>query len=166
MRDPVWVDLGHRPDPTVLSEVPGGETWDLLQSLGAGHDESFCTRLASLAYNALERCASCVPQSGVSLPLAPGPGGGCRPHKGVSGMRPIDTIVAVPGGGSAVLRWVTSPAEVGRYLDAGVIVETELETARACGAWFDDPDDAEEAFEAAEDPAVFGAAEGANRAPS
>ena len=81
-------------------------------------------------------------------------------------MRPIDTIVTALGGRSAGLRRVRSPAEVGHALEAGVIVETDPATARACGAWFDDPVDAEEAFEAAEDPAVFGAEEGTDRAPS
>ncbi len=81
-------------------------------------------------------------------------------------MTRIDTIVEGPGGRALPLRRATSPEEVGRALEAGVIVETDLDTALACGAWFDDPEDAEEAFEAAEDPAVFGGPEGAGHGPS
>ncbi len=71
-------------------------------------------------------------------------------------MKRMDGIVRAPGGQAAPLRRATTPEEVGRALEAGVIVETDPATARACGAWIEDCDEAEEAFEAAEDPADFG----------
>ncbi len=72
----------------------------------------------------------------------------------------IDAIVEGPGGRAAPLRRAAGPEEVGRALEPGVIVETDLATAIECGAWLDGTDDPLEAFEAAEDPAVFGAPEG------
>ncbi len=81
-------------------------------------------------------------------------------------MRPADAVVEAPGGRFAPLRRATSPEEVGRAIAVGVIVETDPDTAVACGACFDDPEDAEEAFDAAEDPAVFGNEEGAGCVPS
>lgn len=70
-------------------------------------------------------------------------------------MRWADRVARAPGGGFAPLRRAKSPDEVGAALEPGVIVETDLETALACGAWFEDADAAEEAFEAAEDPSDF-----------
>lgn len=81
-------------------------------------------------------------------------------------MRSIDAIVEAPGGKAAPLRRAKTPEEVGRALGAGVIVETDLATALECGAWRDDAVDAGEAFEASEDPAVFGGPEGSGRASS
>ncbi len=68
VRDLVRAALRHRPDRIVLGEVRGGEAWDLLQALNTGHEGSLSTLHASSAYNALKRCASCVLQSGISLP--------------------------------------------------------------------------------------------------
>lgn len=70
-------------------------------------------------------------------------------------MKRADRIVQAPGRGFALLRRATSPDEVGRSLEPGVMVETDLETALACGAWFEDAEAAEEAFEATEDPSDF-----------
>lgn len=71
-------------------------------------------------------------------------------------MKRTDGVVRAPGGRSAPLRRAATPEEVGLALEPGVVVETDLETAVACGAWFDDIEAAEEAFEAAEDPYDFG----------
>lgn len=65
-------------------------------------------------------------------------------------------IVRAPDGRAAPLRRVDSAEHVGRAIRPGVIVEVDLETADACGAWPEDCLDAAEAFEAAEDPADFG----------
>ena len=71
-------------------------------------------------------------------------------------MKRMDGIMRAPGGGSASLRIAATPDRVGRALDAVVIVATGLATARACGAWIEDPEEAKEAFESADDPADFG----------
>ena len=67
-----------------------------------------------------------------------------------------DGVVRAPGGRGAPLRRASGPDQVGRAIRPGVIVETDLATAQACGAWREDCTDAEEAFEAAQDPADFG----------
>ena len=61
-----------------------------------------------------------------------------------------------PGGLLAPLTRADDPDRIGRSIRPGVIVETDLTTAEVCGAWVDDCLEAEEAFEAAEDPAGFG----------
>ncbi len=80
-------------------------------------------------------------------------------------MRRTDGIVRAPGGALAPLRHATTPDEVGRALEAGVIVETDLDTARGCGAWIEDCDEPDEAFEATEDPADLGGEEGVGDGP-
>lgn len=70
-------------------------------------------------------------------------------------MRRGDGFAHAPGGDLVPLRYASSPEEVGVALKPGVIVETDLESAEACGAWFEDADSAEIAFEAAEDPSDF-----------
>lgn len=70
-------------------------------------------------------------------------------------MRRGDRFAHAPGGGLAPLRYASSPEEVGIALKPGLIVETDLESAQACGAWFEDADSAEVAFKAAEDPSDF-----------
>lgn len=77
-------------------------------------------------------------------------------------MRRVDGTARAPGGRMAPLRRARTAEEVGQALSPGVIVETDLATAEACGAWLDDVD-AAEAFEAATDPADFG--EGAGNGP-
>ena len=77
-------------------------------------------------------------------------------------MRRADGTVRAPGGRMAPLRRARTAENVGQALEPGVIVETDLATAEACGAWLDDVD-AAEAFEAATDPADFG--EGADDGP-
>ena len=70
MRDLVRAALRHRPDRIVVGEVRGGEAWDLLQALNTGHGGALSTLHANSAYNALQRCASCVLQSGIELPYS------------------------------------------------------------------------------------------------
>ena len=77
-------------------------------------------------------------------------------------MKREDGTVRAPGGRMAPLRRARTAENVGQALEPGVIVETDLATAEACGAWLDDVD-AAEAFEAAMDPADFG--EGAGDGP-
>ncbi|MCY4594636.1 MAG: hypothetical protein OXC19_07520 [Bryobacterales bacterium] len=77
-------------------------------------------------------------------------------------MRRADGTARAPGGRIAPLRRARTADEVGQALEPGVVVETDLATAEACGAWLDDVD-AAEAFEAATDPADFG--EGADDGP-
>lgn len=75
-------------------------------------------------------------------------------------MKRMDNVVWTPSGRAAPLRRATTPGEVGRALEAGVIVETDVATALACGACIEDCDEADQAFEATEDPADFGGVEG------
>ena len=70
-------------------------------------------------------------------------------------MKRIDGYVRAPGGRLAPLRRTTDPEGVGVALAPGLIVETDPVTADSCGAWQDDTETAEEAFEAAEDPSDF-----------
>ena len=65
-----------------------------------------------------------------------------------------------PGGLIVPLSRADDPEQVGRSIRPGVIVETDLATAENCGAWVDDCLEAEEALEAAEDPAGFGGGTG------
>lgn len=65
-----------------------------------------------------------------------------------------------PGGLLVPLSRAADPDQVGRSIRPGVIVETDFASAEACGAWVDDCLEAEEAFEAAEDPAGFGGGTG------
>ena len=74
-------------------------------------------------------------------------------------MKRTDGRVHAPGGRFAPLRRAANPEEVGLALEPGVVVETDLRTALACGALYDDTE-AEEAFEAAEDPSDFWDREG------
>ena len=75
-------------------------------------------------------------------------------------------VTRAPGGRAAPIRRAQSPDELGRALRPGVIVETDMGTAEACGAWAEDCLDAAEAFEASEDPATFGKREeGSDGAP-
>ena len=71
-------------------------------------------------------------------------------------MKRPDRIARAPGGRPAPLVRVSRAGDVGRAVRPGVIVEVEPEAAEACGAWAEDCIDAEEAFDAAEDPADFG----------
>ena len=71
-------------------------------------------------------------------------------------MKPGERIVRASGGRAAPLRQASTPAQVGRALEAGVIVETDPLTAEACGACLEDCADFEEALAAAEAPAEFG----------
>lgn len=65
------------------------------------------------------------------------------------------------GGGQAPVLRAETPEEVGRLLlEAGAVIETDPETAAACGACADDCISAEEAFEAAADPFDFGSGGG------
>ena len=70
-------------------------------------------------------------------------------------MKRIDGYVRAPGGRLAPLRRAADPEGVGVALAPGVIVETDPDTADSCGAWHDDPESAEQAYEAAEDPSDF-----------
>lgn len=70
-------------------------------------------------------------------------------------MKGPDRIVRAPGGVAALLRSVPDPDEVGVAVEPGVIVEVDRRTAEDCGAWIEDCVAADEAFEAAEDPADF-----------
>lgn len=71
-------------------------------------------------------------------------------------MKLPDGIARAPGGRHAPLVRISRKDEVGPAIRPGVIVEVEPDAAAACGAWAEDCIDAEEAFEAAEDPADFG----------
>jgi pilus assembly protein CpaF len=68
VRDLLETALRHRPDRTIVGEVPGGEAFDLLQALNTGHAGSVCTLHANSARQALTRFADCVLQSGIELP--------------------------------------------------------------------------------------------------
>lgn len=70
-------------------------------------------------------------------------------------MKRTTRLVRAPSGQLAPMRRAMTPEQVGQALEPGVVVEADLETALACGAWFDDIDAAEVAFEAAEDPSDF-----------
>ncbi len=76
-----------------------------------------------------------------------------------------DGFARAPGGLFAPLRRAPDPDQAGRAIRPGVIVEMDLATAEACGAWMDDCLDAGEAFEAAEDPADFGESAGGSDGP-
>lgn len=65
-------------------------------------------------------------------------------------------LASGPGGRPVPLRRAATPAEVGRALRPGVLVEASPATAAACGAWVEDCLAAEEALAAAEHPAAFG----------
>jgi pilus assembly protein CpaF len=52
----------------LLGEVRGGEAFDLLQLLDAGHSGTLSTIHANSAKQALARFTSCVLESGVGLP--------------------------------------------------------------------------------------------------
>ena len=67
-------------------------------------------------------------------------------------MKQTDGYVRAPGGRLAPLRRAASPEALGQALEPGVVVETDPVTAADCGAWYDDTETAEQAFEAAEDP--------------
>jgi pilus assembly protein CpaF len=68
VRDLLKAALRHRPDRIVLGEIRGGEAFDLLQLLNTGHAGTLSTIHANSAKQGLTRFASCVLQSGVSLP--------------------------------------------------------------------------------------------------
>jgi pilus assembly protein CpaF len=70
VRDLLKAALRHRPDRIVLGEIRGGEAFDLLQLLNTGHAGTLSTIHANSAKQGLTRFASCVLQSGVSLPYA------------------------------------------------------------------------------------------------
>lgn len=71
-------------------------------------------------------------------------------------MKRSTALTRGPGGRLVALTRAADPGHVGRSIRPGVIVETDSITAEVCGAWVDDCLEAEEAFEAAEDPAGFG----------
>src|SRR3989442_10643285 len=68
IRDLLKASLRHRPDRIILGEIRGGEAFDLLQLLNAGHSGSLSTVHATSAKQGLARFTSCVLQSGVDLP--------------------------------------------------------------------------------------------------
>ncbi len=72
-------------------------------------------------------------------------------------MKRPDGITKAPGGRFAPLVRVDRAEEVGLAIRPGVIVEVDAATAEDCGACREDCLDAEEAFEASEDPADFDA---------
>ena len=68
IRDLVRATLRHRPDRILVGEVRGGEAFDLLQALNAGHAGTLSTIHANGAAQALKRFTWCVLQSGVDVP--------------------------------------------------------------------------------------------------
>lgn len=80
-------------------------------------------------------------------------------------MKRPDDLVRGPGGILVPLSRATSPDQVGRRIRPGLVVEMDAAMAEACGAWVDDCLEAEEAFEAAEDPAEFGDSAGGGNGP-
>jgi pilus assembly protein CpaF len=68
IRELLKASLRHRPDRLILGEIRGGEAFDLLQLLNAGHSGSLSTVHATSARQGLARFTSCVLQSGVDLP--------------------------------------------------------------------------------------------------
>jgi pilus assembly protein CpaF len=68
MRDLLKATLRLRPDRILLGEVRGGEAFDLLQALNAGHAGTLATLHANSAGQAIARFTTCVLQSGVELP--------------------------------------------------------------------------------------------------
>ena len=71
-------------------------------------------------------------------------------------MKRSTAVVRGPAGLLVPLSHAADPDQVGRLIRPGVVVETDLATAEACGAWVDDCLEAEEAFDAAEDPPGLG----------
>ncbi len=69
-------------------------------------------------------------------------------------------VLRIAGGRALSVRRAAGPAEVGRALQPGIVVETDLTTAEQCGAFREDSTEAAEALEACDDPAVFSAHEG------
>lgn len=67
-RDLLEAAMGHRPDRIVVGELRGGEAFDLLELLNAGHSGALSTIHADGALQALGRFTSCVLRSGVNLP--------------------------------------------------------------------------------------------------
>src|ERR1700693_4084456 len=68
IRDLLKAALRHRPDRIILGEIRGGEAFDLLQLLNAGHSGTISTLHANSALQGISRFASCVLQSGVEMP--------------------------------------------------------------------------------------------------
>lgn len=58
IRDLVKATLRHRPDRLIISEVRGGEAFDLLDALNTGHAGSISTVHANSAIQALSRLAT------------------------------------------------------------------------------------------------------------
>jgi pilus assembly protein CpaF len=68
IRDLLKASLRHRPDRILLREIRGGEAFDLLQPLNAGHSGTLSTIHANSGKQGLARLTSCVLQSGIDLP--------------------------------------------------------------------------------------------------
>ncbi len=68
IRDLLKAALRHRPDRIMLGEIRGGEAFDLLQLLNAGHAGTLSTIHANSARHGLARFTSCVLQSDIDLP--------------------------------------------------------------------------------------------------
>ncbi|MDE0100846.1 MAG: hypothetical protein OXN89_00555 [Bryobacterales bacterium] len=72
-------------------------------------------------------------------------------------MTQLGGVFWIAQGRALSVRRAVGPTEVGRALEPGVIVETDLDTAEQCGAFREDSTKAAEALEACDDPAVFSA---------
>lgn len=67
-RDLLEAALGHRPDRIILGGISGGEAFDLLELMNAGHSGALTALQADGALQALARFTSCVLRGGVDLP--------------------------------------------------------------------------------------------------
>jgi pilus assembly protein CpaF len=68
MRDLLEAAMGHRPDRIVVGDLRGGEAFDLLELMNAGHSGTLAAVHANGALQALARFTSCVLRSGTDLP--------------------------------------------------------------------------------------------------
>jgi pilus assembly protein CpaF len=67
IRDLLNATLRHRPYRIIPGEIRGGEAFDLLQLLNAGHNGTISTVHANSAVQGLSRFTTCVLESGVEM---------------------------------------------------------------------------------------------------
>jgi pilus assembly protein CpaF len=68
MRDLLEAAIGHRPDRIVVGDIHGGEAFDLLELINAGHSGTLTAVQANGALQALSRFMSCALRRGANVP--------------------------------------------------------------------------------------------------
>lgn len=68
MRDLLEAAIGHRPDRIVVGDIHGGEAFDLLELMNAGHSGTLTAVQANGALQALSRFMSCALRRGANVP--------------------------------------------------------------------------------------------------